>query len=71
MKTTSNYGEWMTRTGDIHSPKIPNDEPLKLECLHFLSLVRGDGDRTKVARDGLSVVRTLEQLQSSLTAVPA
>ena len=68
---TANYGEWMTRTGDIHSPKIPNDEPLKLECLHFLSLVRGDGDRTKVARDGLSVVRTLEQLQSSLTAVPA
>jgi predicted dehydrogenase len=63
--------EWQTRTGDIHSPKIPNDEPLKLECLHFLSLVRGEGDRDKVARDGLSVVRTLEQLQSSLTAVPA
>jgi predicted dehydrogenase len=63
--------EWQTRTGDIHSPKIPNDEPLKLECLHFLSLVRGEGDRVKVARDGLSVVRTLEQLQSSLTAIPA
>jgi predicted dehydrogenase len=65
------YGEWQTRTGDIYSPKIPNDEPLKLECQHFLSLVRGEGDRRKVARDGLAVVRTLEQLQHSLTAVPA
>jgi predicted dehydrogenase len=63
--------EWQTRTGDIHSPKIPNDEPLKLECLHFLSLVRGEGDREKVARDGLGVVRALEQLQQSLAPVPA
>ncbi len=65
------YGEWQTRTGDIYSPKIQNDEPLKLECLHFLSLVRGEGDRRQVARDGLGVVRALEQLQSSLTAIPA
>ena len=61
------YGEWQTRTGDIYSPKIPNDEPLKLECQHFLSLVRGEGDRNKVARDGLAVVRTLERLQQTLT----
>ena len=65
------YGEWQTRTGDIYSPKIPNDEPLRLECRHFLSLVRGEGDRRKVAQDGLHVVRALEQLQSSLTAVTA
>jgi predicted dehydrogenase len=61
------YGEWQTRTGDIYSPKIPNDEPLKLECQHFLSLIGGEGDRRKVARDGLAVVRTLERLQQSLT----
>jgi len=65
------YGEWQTRTGDIHSPKLPNAEPLRLECLHFLSLVRGEGDRLASARDGVGVVRTLEQLQSSLAAVPA
>ena len=35
------YGEWQTRTGDIYSPKIANDEPLKLECQHFLALVAG------------------------------
>jgi predicted dehydrogenase len=60
------YGEWQTRTGDIFSPKIPTDEPLKLECRHFLSLVAGDGDRAAVARDGAAVVRVLERLTESL-----
>ena len=65
------YGEWRTRTGDIFSPKVPNDEPLRLECRHFLDLVEhGPGD-FKEATDGLAVVRTLEQLQSSLTPVHA
>ena len=65
------YGEWRTRTGDIFSPKIPNDEPLRLECQAFLDLVAGRGDARRTALDGLAVVRTLEQLQSSLAAVPA
>jgi predicted dehydrogenase len=67
----ASYGEWVTRTGDIYSPKIPNDEPLRLECEHFLRLVRGEGDPLKAARDGLSVVRALEQLQASLEQTPA
>jgi predicted dehydrogenase len=65
------WGEWQTRTGDIFSPKISNDEPLRLECQHFLELVAGDGDPLKAARDGLAVVNTLEQLQASLIAAPA
>jgi predicted dehydrogenase len=65
------YGEWRTRTGDIWCPKIPNDEPLRLECQYFLDLVQGDGDRDRVAADGLAVVRALEQLQASLETVPA
>jgi predicted dehydrogenase len=60
------YGEWLTRTGDISSPKIPNDEPLRLECERFLTLLRGEGDRVAAARNGLAVVRALEQLQASL-----
>src|SRR5436190_1096900 len=68
---TTTYGEWRTRTGDIYSPKIPNAEPLRLECEHFLSRVRGEGDRHRAARDGLVVVRALEQLQASLEAVAA
>ncbi len=56
----------MTRTGDIYSPKIPNDEPLRLECRHFLELVGGRGDPYAGAREGVAVVRALEQLQQSL-----
>jgi predicted dehydrogenase len=63
------YGEWRTRTGDIFSPKIANDEPLRLEVSHFLRLVREGGDGTE-ARDGLVVVRALERLQDSLAAAP-
>ena len=64
---SESYGEWQTRSGDITIPKIPTDEPLRLECEHFLALVRGDGgDRQKVARDGAMVVRALERLTESL-----
>ena len=60
------YGEWRTRTGDIYSPKISTDEPLKLELQHFLRLVvEGPGDHRE-ARDGLAVVRTLDRLSESL-----
>jgi predicted dehydrogenase len=65
-KRTDSYGEWQTRSGDIFSPKIPTDEPLKLECQAFLRLVAGDGDRRKVAEDGARVVRALDRLTESL-----
>ena len=61
------YGEWVTRSGDIYSPRISNDEPLRLECRHFLSLVQGEGDPLEEARDGVAVVRALEALQQSVT----
>ena len=62
------YGEWQTRTGDIFSPKIPNDEPLRLEVQHFLDLVRsGPGDHAEAVY-GLHVVRALERLTDSLRA---
>jgi len=65
-KRAETYGEWQTRSGDIYVPKIPTDEPLKLECQHFLRLIDGDGDRAKVAADGARVVRTLERLTEAL-----
>jgi predicted dehydrogenase len=68
---TTTYGEWRTRTGDIHSPKVPLLEPLRLECRHFLKLVAGEGDPLRAARDGVLVVRALEQLQASLETVTA
>ena len=65
-RASDRYGEWQTRTGDISSPRIASDEPLKLECEHFLALVRGEGDRRQVAADGARVVRALEMLTDSL-----
>jgi len=65
---SSTYGEWRTRTGDIFSPKIPNDEPLKLECRHFIQLIERGGAAEKEMRDGLEVVRALELLTESLHA---
>jgi predicted dehydrogenase len=66
------YGEWRTRTGDISSPKVANDEPLRLEIGHFLRLCEdGPGDYRE-ALDGLAVVRALDRLTTSLrTGAPA
>ena len=59
------YGEWQTRTGDIHIPKVDTSEPLRLECQAFLDLIAGDGDRRAVAEDGAMVVRALDRLTES------
>jgi predicted dehydrogenase len=67
-KQAAGYGEWQTRTGDIHIPKIDTAEPLRLECQAFLSLIAGEGDRRKVAEDGAMVVRALDRLTESLRA---
>ena len=58
------------RGGEPVGP-LTSDEPLRLECRHFLSLIAGEGDATRVAQDGLAVVRVLEQLQASPVAAPA
>jgi predicted dehydrogenase len=65
-RPSDRYGEWQTRTGDIFSPRIAADEPLKLECKAFLELISGNGDRRKVAEDGARVVRALDMLTTSL-----
>jgi predicted dehydrogenase len=65
---SAGYGEWQTRTGDIHIPKIDTSEPLRLECEAFLRLIAGDGDRGKIAEDGAMVVRALDRLTESLRA---
>jgi predicted dehydrogenase len=64
---SDSYGEWRTRTGDIFSPKVSNDEPLKLECQHFVRLVQEGWDGREM-HDGLEVVRALELLTESLRA---
>jgi predicted dehydrogenase len=62
------YGEYITRSGDIWSPRIPNREPLRLECEHFVACLR-DGTRPRSDGEaGLRVVRVLEALQERLDA---
>jgi predicted dehydrogenase len=60
------YGEYITRSGDIWSPRVPNDEPLRLECQHFLECVREHRTPISDGESGLRVVRVLEGLQQSL-----
>jgi predicted dehydrogenase len=65
-ETSRGYGEYITRSGDIFSPRIPNLEPLRVECEHFVRCVR-TGERPRSdGESGLRVVRVLEELQNSL-----
>ena len=65
-ESSRGYGEYITRSGDIFSPRIPNVEPLRVECEHFVWCVR-TGERPRSdGESGLRVVRVLEELQHSL-----
>jgi predicted dehydrogenase len=64
------YGEYITRTGDMFSPSIPNVEPLRVECEHFVDCVRSGRRPRSDGVSGLRVVRVLEELQRSLDARP-
>ncbi len=60
------YGEYITRSGDTWSPRIPNTEPLRAECGHFVACVRDGATPRSDGESGLRVVRVLEALQDSL-----
>ena len=62
------YGEYITRSGDIWSPRVPNREPLQLECEHFVECVRDGRTPRSDGEAGVRVVRVLEALQQSLEA---
>jgi predicted dehydrogenase len=60
------WGEYIARSGDIFSPRIPNTEPLRLECEHFVQCIRSGERPRSDGHSGLRVVRVLERLQRSL-----
>jgi predicted dehydrogenase len=62
------YGEYITRSGDIHSPRISNAEPLRLEMAHFVDCVRSGRPPLSDGESGVRVVRVLAGLQSELDA---
>jgi predicted dehydrogenase len=64
----STYGEYITRSGDVFQPRVPNREPLRLECEHFLACIREGRTPTSDGESGLRVVRVLAALQERLDA---
>jgi predicted dehydrogenase len=66
---TQDYGEYIqVRSGDIHIPRVPGAEPLRLVCEEFVEAVR---DRRAPAADawaGAEVVEVLEAMSESLRA---
>jgi predicted dehydrogenase len=67
-EAAGSYGEYITRSGDIWSPRVPNREPLRIECEHFVECVRDGLVPRSDGRSGLRVVRVLEALQERLDA---
>ena len=61
------YGEFVTlHFGDIHIPRISNEEPLRVECQHFVECIREDRQPLSDGRDALNVVRVLDAMERSL-----
>jgi predicted dehydrogenase len=60
------YGEYITRSGGRFSPSIPNVEPLRAECEHFIDCIRRGLPPRSDGASGVRVVRVLEELQRSL-----
>jgi len=61
------YSEALTvRSGDITIPRVDLQEPLRLECLHFLECVRERKAPLSDGASGLAVVRVLAAAQTSL-----
>jgi predicted dehydrogenase len=65
--STDSYGEYVSvRFGDISIPRIPNDEPLRLECQEFVDAIEEGREPRCGGREGLAVVEVLEAMQASL-----
>jgi predicted dehydrogenase len=63
----NSFAEYVTlRFGDITIPHLKVEEPLRLECQHFLECIREHNQPVSDGRDGLRVLRVLEAAQKSL-----
>ena len=65
------YGEYLARSGDITLPQISNEEPLRIECRHFVECIQTGATPRTDAQSGLRTVRVLEGLQRSLEGADA
>jgi predicted dehydrogenase len=61
------YGDALTlRFGDIYVPRIEMQEPLRLECQHFLDCVENRQQPLSDGQNGLQALHVLDALQRSL-----
>jgi predicted dehydrogenase len=60
------YGEYITRSGDTWSPRVPNAEPLRIAAGHFVDCIANGTTPQSDGLSGLRVVRVLETLQAQL-----
>jgi predicted dehydrogenase len=66
---TQDYGEYIqVRSGDIHIPKIPATEPLRLVCQEFVGAVAERRPPLTDGWAGAAVVGVLEAMSESLRA---
>ncbi len=63
---SDNSGEVQVQFGDIICPRLPADEPLRLQCEHFINAIRSTAPSAASSREGAQVVRVLTALQTSL-----
>ena len=68
VRQTDTFGDFQFayHYGSILSPYIEGDEPLRVECLHFLECVRERSTPLTDGRNGLAVVEAIEAAQESL-----
>ena len=67
-KPYTNYGEFqlLLRDGDIVSPKIEIEEPLRSVCLEFIQCVQTGKKPLADGTNGLQVVRVMCAIQQSI-----
>jgi predicted dehydrogenase len=63
----SDFAKYLTlRDGDVFIPKVPMDEPLRLELLHFLDCIDARSQPVSDLAHGVRIIRTLAAAQRSL-----
>lgn len=63
-----NFGKFqlLQKAGDVVIPKINFEEPLQIECRHFVESIEKNANPQTDGNNGLRVVRVLEAAQKSL-----
>ena len=71
-RDTDNPGGFLVvhRYGDTIIPRIPHPEPLAREVAHFLDCIRDGSEPISGGQHAISVVRTIERIQSEIRRNP-